>query len=503
MIRNSPIVWLPTLRSVNTTRIFIIVIFGCFYLVGQVFAQSGSLVLTSAAGSPGGQVSLALSLNASGGSQPAAIQWQLSHHSSDVAGITATIGPAATAGGKSLSCSGSAGSYTCLLSGLNSNAIGNGVIATIAVTLSTTITTSTSISVINTIGASPSGSVVPLTATGGTITVGSGPPLGLQSLSCNPTSMVTPATATCTVSLNRKVLSKIPITLQDNSRHLALPAAILISSGSSSTNFTVGAGAVTATEVVVVAATLGSSSKTVHLVLRPSQTVSSQTTVNANNSSVVQPTSGAGVKLDTLSCLPKAVTAGDSITCQVHFGSMSDATILNVASNGDLQVPASVATRARQSTLHFQGYSSPSAQQQSVVLQVASGDSMVQDTVTIVPSASPVLTVPGKQLVKKTTALTFTVSAANPGGGAVALSALNLPLGASFDPRNGQLNWTPSERQSGSYDVGFTAENTSHLSATAHVLIEVGSGKPVVTTLVNGASRSPTRLAVPVRWPVS
>jgi len=44
--------------------------------------------------------------------------------------------------------------------------------------------------------------------------------------------------------------------------------------------------------------------------------------------------------------------------------------------------------------------------------------------------------------------------------------------------------------QLANYDVGFTAVNSVRVSATQDVRIEVGSGKPAATALVNGASQA-------------
>ena len=165
-----------------------------FFMSGAAaFCQSDSLALSSGVTTPGGTVSLNLSLSSASGSQPAGIQWTLAYSPSAIVAISASAGAAATAAAKSLSCTGSAGSYTCFLtglasSGLNANIIQNGVVAVLTVTMSAT-SPGTTINVTNPLASSAAGGAIQTTATGGTITA---LPLSVASLSCNP-GTVTPA----------------------------------------------------------------------------------------------------------------------------------------------------------------------------------------------------------------------------------------------------------------------------------------------------------------------
>jgi len=66
------------------------------------------------------------------------------------------IGSAGKAAGKQMSCTSSAGSSTCLLWGINSKTISSGVVATVALTLSsTTHNTSSSIQLVNGVASFP------------------------------------------------------------------------------------------------------------------------------------------------------------------------------------------------------------------------------------------------------------------------------------------------------------------------------------------------------------
>ncbi len=775
----------------------------------NAFGQSDSLVLASGSTTSGGTVSLNLSLTSPAGHEPAGIQWTLGYSSSDIVSISGAAGPAATAAGKSVMCSGSPGSYICLLTGINQNVVSNGVVAVITVTLSPTVTASTSISLVNTLGASQLGSPVSMTATAGTITVVSSPPLGVNALSCTPSSLITPASSACTVTLNRTATSNTSVTLADNNPSVTVPASVTVSAGSNIATFSATAGAVSATQTVLLTATLAGSSQTATLTLlaplapaslqcNPSSLSSGATStctvtisqvvpsgavtvaLSSNNAALTVPASvsvasgtssvsfaanassvstsqtatitaslngksittsvsiqspsgipglvaaygfnegtgstvydasgngnsgqisgatwtnsgkygsalvfngssarvnindsaslhltsamtleawvnpstvssawrdiiykgndnyflegttptkaapcagatigqsnavaygtkalatitwthlaetydgtmlrlyvngvqvstlaqtgniiastnqlqiggdsiygqyfkgtidevrvynvaltaaqiqsdmntpigsspsvttqaapltpapttelasvqreskhittnnvsGSHVLLSTLYCTPKTVAAGAQVSCEVITTTNTKSLQLHLTSSSDqVRVPAVIVTRPNQSSLTFQASVEPLAKQQSATITTTFGDTNARDTILVVPSARPLLTVPGKQMAKPGTPVSFAVSASDPSGGSVSLSGSKLPPGASFDPASGNFHWIPSHSQLGSYDVEFTAANSLQASSTQNVRIEVGSGKPAAAALVNGASQ--------------
>jgi Putative Ig domain len=95
----------------------------------------------------------------------------------------------------------------------------------------------------------------------------------------------------------------------------------------------------------------------------------------------------------------------------------------------------------------------------------------------------PVLDVPGRQIVRQASSLTFTVNASNPDspGERIDLSASGLPTGASFpqsvgNPVYSTFSWAPSATQPwGNYTVGFVASDDGNLSisVTHTVIIQV------------------------------
>lgn len=71
---------------------------------------------------------------------------------------------------------------------------------------------------------------------------------------------------------------------------------------------------------------------------------------------------------------------------------------------------------------------------------------------------APEIVSPGSQTVLEDNPLSFTISATDPDGDAVSITASNLPSGATFS--NGIFTWTPSRTQSGIYTPTFTATDT-------------------------------------------
>jgi hypothetical protein len=140
-------------------------------VAGTCFAQSVTLSLSSGSGPVGGVVTLSLSMNSSG-SQPAAVQWDIDYSPTDISALSVAASPTSTAAGKSVTCNSGTGTSRCVLWGLDSTTIPNGVLATVTLTLSgSTLNTLTSVQLANGMASAPDGTSIPTTATGGTITI--------------------------------------------------------------------------------------------------------------------------------------------------------------------------------------------------------------------------------------------------------------------------------------------------------------------------------------------
>jgi hypothetical protein len=106
----------------------------------------------------------------------------------------------------------------------------------------------------------------------------------------------------------------------------------------------------------------------------------------------------------------------------------------------------------------------------------ATDSGSVQITVSNNPPVNhpPTISVPGPQIVEVGKTLTFMVSATDPDGDAVTLSAGSLPANASFNAATGLFSFTPLSTQAGSnFVVAFTATDTGGASSSASVPIAV------------------------------
>src|SRR5687767_14892921 len=82
-------------------------------LAYPAWSQQVAFSLTAGTGAPGSTVTLSLSMTASGGAQPASLQWRIGYPS-DVTSVAVNAGTALTAAGKSVTCFSSGGSTTCV-----------------------------------------------------------------------------------------------------------------------------------------------------------------------------------------------------------------------------------------------------------------------------------------------------------------------------------------------------------------------------------------------------
>ncbi len=95
-------------------------------------------------------------------------------------------------------------------------------------------------------------------------------------------------------------------------------------------------------------------------------------------------------------------------------------------------------------------------------------------TVTGAQNRPPIISVPGPQVIAVGKTLSFTVTATDPDGDAVTLSASSVPPNAAFDPATGHFVFTPSSDQAGqTLVVTFTATDSKGASASATVQITV------------------------------
>ena len=235
----------------------------------QAFGQQASLSVSSGSASAGGTASVNLSLNNVSGAAPTALEFTLGYPAASVTGVTLSTGASANTAGKILDCTSvTAGQTSCVLYGDNSIVLGNGVLATIGVSLAAKPASSVPLTLTGVSVSDANGEAVTNTDSGGTITVSTPAPT-LSSLSCSPSSLTAAGSVLCTVALSSAATSAVTVSLASNEAVVAVPASVGISPPASSAQFTASVQAFTTAQSVVLTATANGVSETASLQLQP------------------------------------------------------------------------------------------------------------------------------------------------------------------------------------------------------------------------------------------
>jgi uncharacterized protein (TIGR03437 family) len=246
--RVSPAVCVPALRiGMESLPILLLL------LPTATFGQPLSLALSSGAGAPGTTVSLSITLEADAGTQPAGLQWTLNYSSADFMAVQVVASSSATMAGKSISCAGQSGSLICLLVGLNADLIPNGVVAIATLQISATTTSaSSSILLTNVVAATPDGRGIPISGSGGVVTITQSQQVpALSQFSCSPAVVTPPSASGCTVSLTSSAPSGgVTVGLSSSSPSVSVPGLVSVPPGASSVIFQATATAVSVTTTV-------------------------------------------------------------------------------------------------------------------------------------------------------------------------------------------------------------------------------------------------------------
>lgn len=135
--------------------------------------NSVTLSVASSTGMVGGTVNLDVTLHATTSLPPVSLQWTIGYSASDFSSLQVVAGAAATAAGKSVSCNPGFGGLSCVVYGLNTTPIANGVVATIQATISpTTANASTAISLSQGVASSANGTAItPVVTQGGSLSI--------------------------------------------------------------------------------------------------------------------------------------------------------------------------------------------------------------------------------------------------------------------------------------------------------------------------------------------
>jgi uncharacterized protein (TIGR03437 family) len=429
-------------------------------------ADSGLLTLSQEAAVTGGRVVLNLSFKSAAApqTQPAGLEWALAFSAQSVANISVSPGPGAIAAGKSIACNQANGTYSCLAIGLNSNPILSGSIAKMTVTLAPAYKGLASFGVINTEGVTVDGTAVPVSGKGATLIV-----YGITSLVCSPTNVPSASSTDCTIAMSPAAPSGgAKISLASSTPMLMVPAAVIMPAGSTTAIFSAQAGHVSMKRRAILTASYSGSFQSTAL-------------------SLIRAISHPRM----LSCSPPTLAAGTSTTCTLSLSADDEPGEFTISGGPNLRVPPSITTRPGQQSLRFQVSAPTPSPRQTASLTIRDGTTSLSRAIDILPSTAPVLTLPRHRFAVFGQTVQFTVAAADPSGSPIILAVGDIPKEASFDASSGRFSWTPDPSQDGQFDFAFTATNSAAASATGHVLVDVGSGRPLIRAVRNAASQEP------------
>jgi uncharacterized protein (TIGR03437 family) len=359
----------------------------------------------------GGTVTVPLNMTATG-VQPAGLQWTVGYSSSSVARISFTAGPAAVAAGKAITCTAKAGSTMCLLTGTNMNTVASGVVAHVAIQVTSTASGVVPLSLIDGKSATLAGNAIATSTAAATVLA---IPLlsgnsTLSGLVCLPGTISTPGTLTCTVSLaSGAPLGGAAIYISSSTAQLSVPGSVTVPAGATAASFSAMASAVSSTMPAQITASFNGLSEGAVLTLNAAKSASAPSkadtgtdvTLPTSDSSepvaVPEPGTAAAQPLVTvteLACDSATLVAGTAATCGVTLSAAAppEGTVLSLTSSSSLvTVPSTVSVAAGSRTSTFPADVVQTANPAAVTLS-ASGAGEASVDVHVVPLQLKALT---------------------------------------------------------------------------------------------------------------
>ena len=227
----------------------------------KLMAQN-SLSVSPAAGVLGTQVTLDIGLTGTAGNLPSAVEWTFSYSTTDFSAVSWSAGPAASAAGKSISCSSLAGTSTCVVWGSNQTSINDGTLAMVTLTISPATTNQASAVQVSASGStSATGSSIATAGSSATVTIVQFTPTLL--VSCNPSTVTGGSPAACSLTLsNAAGAGGVSVAMGSSSGLVSVPPSVVIPAGSRSANFTATTAATTNTTLATITASAGTTVRT-------------------------------------------------------------------------------------------------------------------------------------------------------------------------------------------------------------------------------------------------
>lgn len=205
-------------------------LFLCVAAVADRAAAQATLTLTGGSGTPGGTVTVGISLNTNG-TQPAALQFDLTYPATDLSpgpGTYFATGAAASAAGKSASCSNpSAGDVRCIIAGFNTTAMAGGSVASVTFQIANTSDPSALVNISGASASDGTGNNIPITGGSVSVTITQSG-ISLTNLTCSPATVTTPASSNCAVTLSGNVASNTSVSLGSNNGSAGVPGTVTV-----------------------------------------------------------------------------------------------------------------------------------------------------------------------------------------------------------------------------------------------------------------------------------
>lgn len=325
------------------------------------WGQSVAVSVGSGSGTPGGTVSLPITLTSSGGAQTAGLQWTFSY-SSDITGVTVVAGASTTNAQKSLSCSGN----NCLIAGINSTVIANGTVAVATFQIAANPSSNPiAIQLKSVVVTSATGSSIPASGGSGAISLPV-TTVALGSFSCTSSTINTPGSTSCSVTLTGAApTGGFTVSLSSNNANLTVPSSVTVAAGQTSNSFTATGAQVSANQTAAVTASAGG--------------VNLTSTLN-----LVAP-----AQLSALACAPSTLGSNASSTCTatLNKATTSAATVALTSNNGLLTVPVSVTIASGQSSATFAATSGTLGSSQSAIVMATLSGQSQQATISLAAAA--------------------------------------------------------------------------------------------------------------------
>ena len=442
-------------------------------VVGSVCWGQTTLTLANGSGVQGGTVTLPLVFNP-GGNSAAGVEWTFVYPAASVSAVSVSALPALTAASKSLSCAGSPGKYTCLASGLNTNLLPSGPIATAQFTLSASASNA-NVSLTSS-AASVLANPVSMAASAGAISVTP----KVASVICSPSSIGPGAVSTCTVTLSPAAPSGGAVVgLSSNNTNLQVATSVTVAAGSLTNTFPATAGTLSADQTATVTATYNSTSASASL-------------------SLVAP-----VTVKSLACSPASLNSGASGACTVTLSKVAPtggAVVALSTNNWNLTVAASVTVAAGSLTNTFPATAGTLLADQTATVTATYNSTLASASFSLVAptTVKSLVCSPTSVSAGGSSACTVTLSKSAPTGGtAVALSSNNSNLHVP-------AAWVTVA--AGSASSGFSLTTNAAVTSSQSALVVAtlgGSSQSVAFVLQPGKSLStkvqPTAIGGPVR----